>query len=386
MNIAGETNDIDLVQAAGHRRARPGSAYDVEIYDNDIPDFVAHELERLYESVYCTVARFRIYGEAHGASTYVARSAQGIACVILYRIEGRTVKVINQQITLSAADLRSFADTMFARYRAVSLISFYAIDAQLGRFPYPCRSFEVLEENVVRLPATPEDYPSSLSQKLLKRVQSAERKLNADFPGFVFDVLERTEVDEGILRTIAGLAGARMAAKQQGAYLDEASIGDILRVVHAYGYVGVLKLDGEVRAGNVFYGVGRRYFMHIIAHDPEYDKYMLGHMVQYMAALHCIKLGGKECCLMGGARENKARFGATTMYLSSVDIYRSRLHLALSVRRVWTAAARRWLHQARHDIGQLAKADGFGARLAAGALALLRRARHLRHAPPDGAK
>jgi hypothetical protein len=177
-----------------------------------------------------------------------------------------------------------------------------------------------------------------------------------------------------------------MAAKQQGAYLDEEALAGILRVVYAYGYVGILKLNGEVRAGNVFYGVGKRYFMHIIAHDPDYDKYMLGHMVQYLAAVHCIKLGGKECCLMGGSRENKARFGATTMYFSSVDIYRSRLHLALSARRVWAIAARRWLRQARHELAQLARAEGFGARVVARCVALLRRARHGRGAAPDGSK
>lgn len=387
MNIAHETKQIDLVQAAAQRGAAGAErAFDVTIYENEIPDFVGGELERLYESVYCTMERFRIYGEAHGASTYVARSGNAIACVILFRLEGRVVKVINQQIALSAADLLGFAHAVFARYRKAHAISFYAIDTRLASFPYPFQSFEVLEENVLGLPATAEAYMGILSQTLLKRLNAAEKKLKRDFPSHRFDVLDKTEVTEAVLRKVVGLAGARMAAKQHDAYIHEDDIPRILQLIHAYGHVGLLVVDGEVRGGNVFYGVGGRYFMHIIAHDPAYDKYMLGHLVQYLAACHCITLGGRECCLMGGGSENKSRFGARRVYLSSVDIFRSRWHRMLSVRRVWAGAARRWLHQARHDFAQLAHADSAGGRMAARCLALLRSARQLRARLPEAAK
>lgn len=382
MKVAGKSESIEIGRVAGYASgalAQAGCGFDVCIHEHDIPAFVEAELERLYESVYCTMARFRIYGEAHQASTYVARSGNAIVCLLLFRIEGPVVKVINQQIALSAADLRAFSQTIFARYGKVQLISFYAIDAELGQFPYPFEKFEALEENVLDLPATAEAYKASLSPNLAKRLQSAERKLERDFPNFRFDVLAGTAVSEAMLRQIVGLAGARMAAKQQDAYIKEEDIGNILRVVHAHGYAGVFTVDGVVRAGNVFYGVGGRYFMHLIAHDPDYDKYMLGHMVQYLAACHCIKLGGRQCCLMGGGRENKSRFGAAPMYLDSVDIYRSHLQVLLSARRVWAAAARRRLRQARHDLLQLSQTDSPGGRTAARGLALLRSLKQLRN-------
>lgn len=389
MSIAGETKEIGMGHAAGYLSAaahQPACPVDVAIYENEIPDFVERDLDRLYESVYCTMARFRIYGEAEGASTYVARAGNAVVCVLLFRIEGRVAKVINQQIALSAADLRGFSRAVFARYPQVQRISLYAIDTRLAQFPYPFQQFEALEENVLALPPTAEQYRAILSPNLHKRLQSAERKLKRDCPRYRFEVLAGTEVSEAMLRKIAGLAGARMAAKQQDAYIREADIASILGVVHAYGYAGVLTVDGEVRAGNVFYGVGQRYFMHIIAHDPDYDKYMLGHMVQYLAACHCIALGGRECCLMGGGRENKARFGARQMFLCSVDIYRSRTQRLLSMRRVWSAAAARWLHQARYDLGALAETDSFAGRIAARCVALARRARQLRHTVAGAAK
>jgi hypothetical protein len=367
MNVASKTENSAL-RIPGFKPVSDNDAgrmVDVSIYENQIPEFVASALETLYESVYCTLARFNIYGEAENASTYVARSHGHIACLILFRVEGDAVKVINQQIAIGQDELREFARAIFAKYRPVRVISFYAIDTRIRRFPFPFQKFAALEENVLALPSTPAQYLASVSQNLMKRIKAGERKLERDYPGFRFEVLSKTDVSEPMLREVIALAGARMASKQQSAYIDEEQIGKILRLVHAYGFVSVLKIDGAIRAGNIFYGVGKRFFMHVIAHDPDYDKYMLGHMVQYQAACHCIEMGGRECCLMGGGRENKSRFRAFPKYLESVDIYRSRAQLLLGLRRVSSGTVRRLLRGARDSLLQLADAGGRAGRMVA---------------------
>jgi hypothetical protein len=359
MNIAEETEERGAGEIAGFKSARKTGvrAIEVTFYDNAIPDFVERELERLYESVYCTIARFGIYGEADGASTYVARVKGAVVCVILFRIEGSVVRVINQQVKLSGDDLRGFADAVFARYSAARRIAFYAIDAGIERFHLPSLRYQALEENILALPRTRDEYTASLNQNLHKRLQSGERKLKRDFPDHGFRILRGREVNEETLRQVLAMAGARMASKQQDSYIREEDVGKILRLIHAYGYVGALTINGVIRGGNVFYGVGGRYFMHVIAHDPEYDKYMLGHMVQYLSACYCIDMGGRECCLMGGGRENKGRFRAYPKYLDSVDIYRSRLRFLLDARRVLSGTWRRFFYRTREDFLQLADSD-----------------------------
>lgn len=374
MNVAEETEEhgareIAGVKSGAHANVR---ALDVAFYENEIPDFVERELERLYETVYSTIARFNIYGEADHASTYIARSAGAIVCVILFRVEQGVVRVINQQIRLSADDLRGFADAVFAKYRGARRIAFYAIDAVIARFHLPFQRYHALEENILALPRTREEYTASLNQKLYKRLQTGERKLQQDYPDHSFKVLCGTEVDEQALRRVVSMAGARMASKQQHAYIREEDIARILKLIHAYGFVGELKINGQVRGGNVFYGVGGRYFMHVIAHDPDYDKYMLGHMVQYLSACFCIDRGGRECCLMGGGRENKGRFRAFPKYLDSVDIYRSRLHFLLDSRRVLAGALRRFVYRSKENFHQLAEADTRAGRAAARVLAFTR--------------
>lgn len=379
MNVASKTGNSGSVRIRDYKQVLESNAVrtvDVSIYENQIPEFVAAALERLYESVYCTLERFNIYGEANNASTYVARSHGNIVCVILFRLEGNTVKVVNQQIAIGQDDLRQFANAVFAKYRSASTIAFYAIDTRIEDFPFPFQKFRALEENVLVLPATSDEYIASLSQTLFKKIQSGERKLEREHPGVRFEVLSKTDVSEQVLRDIVSLAGARMASKHQSAYIAEEHVGKILRLIHAYGSVGLLRIDGVICGGNIFYGVGRRYFMHVIAHHPDYDKYMLGHMVQYLAACHCIEQGGRECCLMGGGREYKSRFRAYPKYLDSVVIYRSRFHYLLGLRQVSAGVARRFLHDAKANAVQLAMADSRSGRIVGRWLALARSAKH----------
>jgi hypothetical protein len=373
MNVAEKTEErgageIAEIKAA-QKTMRP---IEVTFYENAIPDFVERELERLYESVYCTIARFGIYREADGASTYVARVGGAVVCVILFRLEAGVVRVINQQIRLLDDDLGAFADAVFAKYKAARRIAFYAIDTGIERFHLPFLRYQALEENILALPATREDYTASLNQNLYKRLQSGERKLKRDFPDHSFRILRGTEVTEDTLRQVVAMASARMASKQQDTYIREEDIAKILRLIHVYGYVGALTINGVIRGGNVFYGVGGRYFMHVIAHDPDYDKYMLGHMVQYLSACFCIDMKGRECCLMGGGRENKGRFRAYPKSLDNVDIYRSRLRFLLDARRVLSGTSRRFLYRAKENYLQLADTDTRNGRAAARLLGFVR--------------
>jgi hypothetical protein len=386
MNVMSDTKVVRTTAGEvvpGHLQR---NAVEVRIYEDEIPDFIGPELERLYETVYCTLRRFQIYGEIDNASTYVARTGGAITCIILFRIERNIAKVINQQIAIAAADLRIFVDAIFDKYPSVSIISFFTLDTEINRFCRPFQKFKSLEENIVVLPPTREGYAANLHQGRLKRIQVGERKLKRDHPGFGFRVLAGTEVDEQTLRQIVLLAGARMAAKDQSAYISEADIGKILQLIHACGFVAVLTIDGVIRGGNVFYGVRGRYFMHIIAHDPDYDKYMLGNLVQYWVACFCIERKGRECWLMGGGAEHKKSFGASPKYFDSLVIYRSRLHYLSAVRRVMDGAARHSFHRFKQNLLERAQTERGHGRAAARCLELARWIKQLRRGASAKAK
>src|SRR4051794_21524064 len=82
---------------------------EIRSYDNEVPAFAEAELERLYECLMSTLARFDIYAAAPGASTYVVREHGQVTTLFLFRHERNQVIVYNEQMPLAAADIRRFA-------------------------------------------------------------------------------------------------------------------------------------------------------------------------------------------------------------------------------------------------------------------------------------
>jgi hypothetical protein len=136
-------------------------------------------------------------------------------------------------------------------------------------------------------------------------------------------------------------------------------------------------IEGKLCGGSIWYRVGKRNFMHINAHDPQYDQFMLGNQVLLCGVLHCIRRGGRECWLMGGFGTHKAKFRTSPKYLESVLIYRSRIGMLKHFRRAGVAAAQGLRHRLRQQLRSKASGDGAAARFLGGFLALGRNIKRL---------
>lgn len=343
----------------------------ISIYENEIPSFVEIELERLYSNVYSTLARFNIYGTATNASTYVVKKGDVITAIFIFREERGEIKLINQQIEIDASDILMFVKTIFSRYQSVKIISFYAINTNIQKIHFPFQKFNVLEENVIFLPATLDKYLASLSANFRYQLRDREKKLKKQFPSFRYESFSKLEVSEQLVREIIRLTRLRMAVKKKAAYINEADIGFIIQLVRAYGSVYVATIDGRICAGTIWYRVGRRNHMHVIAHDPAYDQYMLGNQINFFAVCDCITHGGHECWMMGGGAY-KLRFLAFPIHFDTLVIFRSRTQFLLNLPRVSATAARIWQRRTKQKLVQLAQGDSFVARLVAKGLILAR--------------
>jgi hypothetical protein len=350
---------------------------DITIYENEIPPFVERELEVLYESIYCTLARWRIYDRPLDVSTYVARRGEAIRAVFLFRHDNDDIQVLNQQVAISAEDIGEFAAAVFSRYQAARVISFYAIDTRLDRLAFPFQKYPALEENVVFLPASSEEYVASMSANFRSIVQRSERKILKQYPTFRFEVFEKDAVDEGLVREIIRMARARMVVKRKKAYVGEEHLESLMRLIRTHGYVGVATIDGKLCGGSVWYWVGRRNFLHLIAHDPKFDQYKLGNQTLLMAIRYWIGRGGRECWLMGGGEAHKSKFRAVSRCFESVVIYRSRDAFLHHWRRAAAIAVQRLMHRVHVGIRERAGGEGLEARFLLRCLALGRSLKRL---------
>lgn len=337
----------------------------IACYENYVPLFIAAEMERLYENIFSSVAQFRVYGgKAKHTSTYIVRKCHKIITAFLFQKENGKVQVCNEVIKVNDDDVNRFANYIFARYNDVTVVSFRAVHADICKLSFPYQRFNYSEDIVVTLPATEQEYLSSLGKNTRRNVKRYTDKLMRKFPSFNFSVHVKGDVEERNIADIIRLHRARMTEKQKVSAIDDEEVSRMISLVKEYGLVGVATIDGRVCAGAICFRVGANYFMSVIAHDPEHDDCWIGVLCSYMTICECIARGGKEFHFLWGQYPYKYTLLGVQRDLDHLDVYRSYPYLLLNggmalraVYRGYIRQAHLWLHRVENDdsfISQLA--------------------------------
>lgn len=346
-------------------------------YENAIPDFTEAALERLYANIYCTLTRIGIYERLDDVHTFAADDEHGIVLLILFRIDRNTVRIVNQQVALSAGDLAYFAVNVFSRYPAARRIEAYALDTPVdaSTFAFPVQVLPQLEENVVALPSSADAYTRQLGKSTRELLRRSMRKCAAQFPSCRFEVLSTHQITPRHVRELVDLTDRRMDARKAAPYIDNADIDRIGRLARSHGYLGIMLIDDSIVAACLCFRVGARHFLHLVGHDPRFDAHRLGRQVTLHTICHAIATGGRELWMMGGHHDWKSHFLARRKILGSVTIYRSRVAALVCWRTLLRNAARSRLHALRRLVATVQARDGAGKRLLGHSLAALRHAK-----------
>lgn len=324
-SITNQLSANRAAQAQGHAAADAANV-SISWHENEIPAFVEAELERIYGSIFSSLAHFRVHGGAENASCWVIRYGADITDILLFRREGRSVRVINEWITLGEQDIRRFADSVFARYPKVDRIVFHAIEPDVARLPYPWQRFNCTDDSVVTLPDSAEAYFAQLGKATRKNIKRYLTRLRQNFPDFRYQVYETRAIEEQHVRAIIGLNRLRMANKNKVSGIDNLEADRMLQLLRMKGTVGVMTIGGKLCAGALTYRIGDNYFSFVRAHDPRYDDYRLGLIGGYLLISECIARGGKEFHFMWGREEHKALLLGVQKEFDHLTLYRSRLH------------------------------------------------------------
>lgn len=365
-----------------------GQEVTISLYDGSVPEFAAAELERLYRNPYCTLLHHRLHGAIDASTgTYVARRNGALTALLLYRCEGETLRVLNEQCRVGADEIERFARHVFAARTDINVIVFHAVDMGGGVPALPCQHFHCTEDIVLELPPTVEAYRARLGKATRSYISRYLNRLRRDFPDVRHEVVEGDRVSESDLRAIIGMNAARMQGKQHESYIDAAEAQRIIAMVRERGLVGLLRLDGRLCAGAINLRYGGSYFLKVIAHDPSRDHYRLGTLCCFLGICACIERGGEEYHFLWGRYEYKYRLAGVQRDLEHVALYRSRSQMlrngGLAMRNAVTGRslqARSWLLARSREQG----AVGSALRLTAQALRKLRQGRPGTASGPDG--
>ena len=156
----------------------------LSFFEDQVPAYLEAELERLYQSIYSSMARLQIYDQCKDLCAYAAYRGTEAISVILFRRENKNVIVLNQQTHLDALEISRFAAAIFSRYKSVAVISFWGLMPIQGRVPFPSHQNYCLPEVVVMLPESPEAYLSSFGKHLRYDIRRNLKKLKQTFPSF----------------------------------------------------------------------------------------------------------------------------------------------------------------------------------------------------------
>ena len=321
-------------------------------YDNRIPFFVGVHLEVLYESIFTSIARFEIYNAASNASTYIVCKDGEVKAVILFRRCRNEVKVYNEQIKIPGEEIYRFANAIFSRFTSVGVITFYAIHTDVQRIRFPFRKYSCLEDIVLELPSTPQEYLSSLGKNMRTDIKRYMQKFQRSFPSFRFEVYLKQAVSEQNIRDIIRMSSARMELKKQLSYHNEQKTQQLIRLVKIYGIVGVASTENGTCAGVICLRIGENYFMHVIAHDPQYDEFRLGKLCCYLSICDAISRGGKLYHFGWGQFSYKYKMLGINYDLERVHVYRSHIQLVIDGRRVFISIAVTCMRQFKLWLGR----------------------------------
>jgi len=326
----------------------------ISCHENEVPAFAHREIERLHGHLYCLPSYLEMSGQLSGACTYVVRQGGMPVTVLLYRREGREVHVLSEFVSLSAEDIRRFAEHMFHRYKGVTVVSFGRVRADVQRLPYPWHAVNYTEDMIVELPGSVKEYDARVGKNMRRNIKRYTNALQRDFPSYSYRVHVGAEVGEQEIRDIIRLSCIRMESKNIVPRFNEAETQWIVKFAQESGLVGIATIDGKVCAGAIGFRIGENYFMHVIAHDPKYNYYSLGIVCYYHTICEGIARGARRFHLLQGRYGYKYRLLAERHDIRHIDVYRSTLQAALHSRRMFKKAINGHVHAVKqwllHDV------------------------------------
>lgn len=319
----------------------------ISLYEGRVPEFASRELDRLYGSIYATIDQFAIDGTLGSANTYLVRRNGEITVLLLFHVEGKSISVLNQLISLPAREIERFAATVFEKYSQTDYISLKAVRADLRGFRYPVQRHHCAEDIVAALPGEPGKFLENLGKSTRENIRRSLNRIGRKLPSFRFEVYADREIGDENAMEIYRFHQARMEETQRTLRLDDREFAKIVSLARMRGMMTVATIGGRVRGGLICWRAGERYIMRIIAHDPALNEFKLGLLCCYLTMQECIARGAKSFHFMPGRLPYKYRLLGVEQYFDRIVAYRSLAALPRNAGIAGRMAAGRALHDTK---------------------------------------
>ncbi len=297
------------------------------IYLDCIPQFAEQGLENLYGSLYASLPQLQC-GNLTNVHTYAAWRNGHLSALLLYCVDGRRIRVINEGMRLPTEELNRFANTLFAHYTEASVINLHAQSISESKPQRPYARMPVTEDIVIDLPGNEQSYLAQLGKSSRKSLKQHLLRAQHELPGFRHRVVAGEAISETLVDEIIGFNHARMAHKQRRSAIDDKARTHLTQLLRARGWVGVISTRDRICAGTLACRFGDAVYSIVNAHDPAYDGYGMGNLSRYLLINASIRAGARRFHLLGGQFSTKRNALGRRHKLYEIRLYRSQLSMA----------------------------------------------------------
>jgi CelD/BcsL family acetyltransferase involved in cellulose biosynthesis len=292
-----------------------------------LPGYLWPALHSLYQSIFCSEPHLRIHGSLRpDVQAWVARSNGGITDVILFQVNGRVARVINEMHVIDASHLNKFAQSLFREYTRVDAICLHAVRIQGDGLTLPLLQTEFSEDYVLSLPDSAEAWQASLSSQTREKIRYHYRRSCRKQPDLGFRQIDGSEMSDAQFDHILQLSQARMLRKGQSFNMSEREAKCLRAMMRECGQLSVIEIQGEVCAGLLCTRLGKSIFMHVIAHDPRHDDLRLGFLCCALTIEAAIASRAERFHFLWGFYDYKTRLGGRRQSLYRAVVLRSWWH------------------------------------------------------------
>lgn len=319
------------------REDQSSAGVSIRGYGPEIPAAILAAAERTADNPYTCLVAYRAFEPAIAAVLrhLVVTSADRMLGVLSYHQRGAALFIVNRLIDFNDEILDRCVSTLFATHQAVRRIVIEGVYEGEARRRHATvrRSWCALENLLLDLPTSFEQYMSHFGPKTRKNLRYCAKRFQRENPGAEFAILTRDAIDGTTVNALVGLNHLRMESKGRTSGVDAKFAAALLTLCRSHGIACVARdRDGKILGGTLCTSVGNGLSLHVIAHDPVFNHVRLGLLCLLKSIETGIASGATVFHLLWGDSQYKALFGAHAAPLLSYRYYRSWIHRVFAVR------------------------------------------------------
>jgi len=289
-----------------------------EIITSPLPDWIWSGMEHLYKSVFSSRVMLEKPELIQSLPlAWVEKNEHQITDILLFHKAGCIIHVSNEVIELSSDVIDRFSKYIFSNYPSTQFIRLHAIKLQSPLKNLLAFKSGFSEDYILNIPSSKEGWLSGLSSRTREKQRLYVKKVNAEINGIQFCVVRGAEIDESIVRQIVNLSHDRMKKKGKFFRISSEEEIQLCKQMKKVGCLFLLKKNDEICAGLLCSVIDTDVYMHVLAHDQQFNVMRLGLVCCILTIEHAISQGYKRLHFLWGHFDYKKKMGA-----KPVELYR----------------------------------------------------------------